>query len=258
MTTVGKFTKRYSTFSPRDISGCTLWLDASDPSSVTLSGSNVTGWSNKSGTSYATTFTNNFTYATSVKNSLNAVQTAVGQSMTLSAFPFPSNAGISIFHVYMPIGQSTDSAFIEFGPNVNNTDGFYLRAGNNFNFAIRTNGTVFGINIGGVATSNTWQILGGINKDPNSSNTMAFYTNGTKRVSGQNTTTNMNTSSTLNINVRLQFPTYIGEILIYNVALNNTQRQTIEGYLAWKWGMESTLPLDHPYKNVPFFTYTRP
>ena len=42
----------------------------------------------------------------------------------------------------------------------------------------------------------------------------------------------------------------IGEVLIYNVALTDTQRQLVEGYLAWKWGLQASLPADHPYKSA--------
>lgn len=43
----------------------------------------------------------------------------------------------------------------------------------------------------------------------------------------------------------------IGEILAYDERLNIGDRQQIEGYLAWKWGLESQLPIGHPYKNSP-------
>jgi hypothetical protein len=41
----------------------------------------------------------------------------------------------------------------------------------------------------------------------------------------------------------------ISEILVYDSALSNTDRQNIEGYLAWKWGLQSALPASHPYNN---------
>ena len=41
----------------------------------------------------------------------------------------------------------------------------------------------------------------------------------------------------------------IGEVLIYNTALTDTQRQIIEGYLASKWGLQASLPAGHPYKS---------
>jgi hypothetical protein len=41
---------------------------------------------------------------------------------------------------------------------------------------------------------------------------------------------------------------YIGEIIIIN-SVQDIDRQKVEGYLAHKWGVESKLPSDHPYKN---------
>lgn len=39
-----------------------------------------------------------------------------------------------------------------------------------------------------------------------------------------------------------------GEAILFNVELNTSDRQKIEGYLANKWGLTDTLPADHPYK----------
>ena len=41
----------------------------------------------------------------------------------------------------------------------------------------------------------------------------------------------------------------ISEILVYNSTLSNTDRQNVEGYLAWKWGLQASLPTIHPYFN---------
>lgn len=44
----------------------------------------------------------------------------------------------------------------------------------------------------------------------------------------------------------------ISEILAYkSTDMNQTIRQRIEGYLAWKWGIQEKLPAGHPYINVP-------
>ena len=40
------------------------------------------------------------------------------------------------------------------------------------------------------------------------------------------------------------------EIVLYNVVLTTTQIQLIEGYLAWKWGLQANLPSGHPYKSA--------
>jgi len=43
---------------------------------------------------------------------------------------------------------------------------------------------------------------------------------------------------------------YISEVVGCNTKLSTDDRQKLEGYLAWKWGLESDLPVGHPYKNA--------
>ncbi len=42
----------------------------------------------------------------------------------------------------------------------------------------------------------------------------------------------------------------IAEMIITHV-VSTSERQLIEGYLAWKWGLEANLPAGHPYENFP-------
>jgi sugar lactone lactonase YvrE len=43
----------------------------------------------------------------------------------------------------------------------------------------------------------------------------------------------------------------ISEILVFNTSLTNTQRQTVQGYLANKWGLQQNLPANHPSYGPP-------
>lgn len=43
----------------------------------------------------------------------------------------------------------------------------------------------------------------------------------------------------------------ISEVVCYSVKLSTEDRQRLEGYLAWKWGLEANLPIGHPYKLDP-------
>jgi hypothetical protein len=43
----------------------------------------------------------------------------------------------------------------------------------------------------------------------------------------------------------------IGEVIVFSNVLNDTQRNQIEGYLAWKWGIQNRLPIQHPYYRFP-------
>lgn len=47
------------------------------------------------------------------------------------------------------------------------------------------------------------------------------------------------------------FPGEIAEVVAYGSALSTADRQSLEGYLAHKWGIASVLPGDHPYKASP-------
>jgi len=246
-------------FSPSSLSGCVLWLDGS--SLGLTNGATVSSWSSLGTVSYTTSSTSGRfpTYATNVQNGRGCVQYATGQTSILSNFSL--TPAQSIFLLYYPINTSAGSPFIEQGPDVNTSDGFFIHAQNNANYAIRNGGTTATVNIGTIAQSNTWQLIEGLNRDPNAGNTMGFYSNATLVASGgvQNGTTTI--TNTLFINGRnntntLSYPAYIAELIIYNNALNNFGRQQIEGYLTWKWGLTSLLPATHPYKNSPYFVLT--
>jgi hypothetical protein len=43
----------------------------------------------------------------------------------------------------------------------------------------------------------------------------------------------------------------LGELQFFNNAITTAQRQTVEGYLAWKWGIQGSLAPTHPYKLLP-------
>lgn len=246
-------------FSPSSLSGCVLWLDGS---SLGLSnGATVSTWSSLGPVSYTTTSTaGRFpTYATNVQNGRGCVQYATGQTTVLSNFALPATQ--SIFLLYYPINTSAGSPFLEQGPDANGTDGFYFHAQGGNNYQIRNGGTNGVTNFGTTAQTNTWQLIEGMNKDPNAGNTMGFYCNAVLLASNgvQNGTATI--TNTLFLNGRnntntLSYPAYVAELIIYSNALNNFARQQVEGYLAWKWGLTSLLPSTHPYKSVAYFPIT--
>lgn len=42
-----------------------------------------------------------------------------------------------------------------------------------------------------------------------------------------------------------------GEIVLSDAPLSSTDAQKLEGYLAWQWGQQGSLPSGHPYKSAP-------
>ena len=44
---------------------------------------------------------------------------------------------------------------------------------------------------------------------------------------------------------------YIAEVIVLSSIASTNTRQILEGYLAWKWGLQNNLSADHPYLNRP-------
>ena len=40
---------------------------------------------------------------------------------------------------------------------------------------------------------------------------------------------------------------FLGELIVYTNKLSQSDHQKVEGYLAWKWGLQTSLPTNHPY-----------
>jgi hypothetical protein len=247
-------------FTPTSVTGCQLWLDAADSTTQTFSGSSLTAWLDKSPNAYtATSFVNSVAYPSSVQNVKNgnsAIQYTAGNGSSIPNFVLAQT--MSIFIVYAPINQSTTSPFLEHGPDENFNSGFYLHAGGGQNFGINAGSGQIYVNYGNTAVSNTWQLIEGINPDPASSSTMAFYVNGQVSASGSTQSGTTTVTRTLFINGRngannISYNSYLGELIIFNSALTAFQRQQIESYLGQKWGLTSSLPSGHPGLTTTFY-----
>lgn len=69
------------------------------------------------------------------------------------------------------------------------------------------------------------------------------YTTGAMTLSGY-------TISGLKGTIGNSWPGKIYEIISYETLLSTAERQKVEGYLAYKWALQSLLPSAHPYKNT--------
>jgi hypothetical protein len=258
----------YSQFDPRGIGGCMMWIDANDSNSFTLSGSNVTALSDKSGSGTAvTTFTGTVTWTSNGLNSRPTFDLTSGNFRgTLSSTTVASNYTHSMFCVtrlnsaagagsplivltqpetsftvyYRPLDYSTT------GPNFRTVSFFATTAINTISAQTtspflwteyyegdQTNNSIVSLSNG----ANQAAALAGA--APASS--PGFFSVGTE----WNSVSNWN---------RFQWPGTVSEIIIYNNILTGEQRQLLEGYLAWKWGLQTTnLPSTHPYRfSYPF------
>uniref|UniRef100_A0A6C0L8H1 Fibronectin type-III domain-containing protein n=1 Tax=viral metagenome TaxID=1070528 RepID=A0A6C0L8H1_9ZZZZ len=233
-------------YNPLAIPGCILWLDAADTASIVLSGSNVTQWNDKSNGGY------NFTQATTasqptysaMSNGKNGINLGTSKSMANSSIPFTTN------YTIFAIGYTASNGY---GRLLNGgSDGLlFFGAGNGVTqFATFTgNGGWTDTNTNSPATSVANLCLMELTNN-NTSTGLIPYVNGTA-LTGKNGTTITFTGLTLGQYSGGQYWNgYVAEILIYNSVLTTIQRQQVEGYLASKWAIQSSLPGAHPYYSI--------
>lgn len=236
-----------STWSPLQISGCALWLDAGDSSTLTLSGSSVTQWRDKSGSNYsASPTTASFTSSNTV---------LIGSSgLTFSNFTwrtkftsfFVSKGGI---YTIIDTRPTTNGIIYVFTANYS-LEVVYSPAGGTIEMkdTLLAQGT-------SVVDPNVFSLLTtGYN---NGTTVTPYAVNGSPRASvATNGTSASDAYLTKNLIFNNMANTEIAESLIYNTNLTNSQYQQIEGYLAWKWKLQGLLPPSHPYKSGPPFVPT--
>lgn len=247
-------------FSPTLFSSLQLWLDAQDSSTLSLSGSAITQWADKSGNNRnARGFNNNPTYSTTALNNYPAAQLSSNAAFQ-APLPFGlTNNGLSAFIVFQKTGTANSGeTIITRGTNnlagpidIQTTSRFrgngssQTSATSGFNIATATTPVVFDF----YAASSGW----------------IEYANGTNVLSNTTAVTFADAPnvSSIYIGTRadgfgpLWFTGGVGEVLVYNRQLATGERQTVEGYLAWKWGLQANLPDTHPYKYMnPSSNYT--
>jgi hypothetical protein len=243
------------------VAGYKAWYDASDTATITVSGSNVTQWNDKSANAL------NLVQATSTKQPLSGTRTQNGKNMidfdgtddvlysgaSAATWKFLTDAtGSSVF---MMIYADSDAAGwtlcdVSDGAVANvpsytwyknpNDSGYFGKGSDNpsgYNWF--TSGT--SISFTG-NTAQQWNVIS--NPTASAADRMLIFKNGTANT---NTNAQTATSSTSTPNHPLYLGGYksynesfnggICEVLIYDSILNSTDRANNEAYLAAKWGI---------------------
>ena len=229
-----------------------LWLDAVDSSTITLNSTTVSQWNDKSGNGRnfsQATAGNQPVYSTSALNGKNVINFVSTDSLTRAAIPFNDLGNNSLYIVGNRTGR----------------DGQYNVACVFSRASTRTRAMLFGYPGSGWGT-----FTGGEFKSPTGSvsssykiceiiadqtaNTYSFYQDGTSQGSAGtinvNTVFNDNLCYIGNDQYGSSLAGNIAEVIFCNEKNTDADRQKIEGYLAHKWGLTSSLPNDHPYKNA--------
>ena len=273
-------------FDPRQITGLALWLDAADSSTVVTSGSNVTAWNDKSGNGKNMISNASFQRPIYSRNSLNGNNSILFFRNASNSFSILENTSFSFVTgswTYFTIlrrnaANTTYQRFVSMASVINGAD-------NNNSFSVNLNTSAanssFNMerssqNLGAAFNTSNVCLLENIvngsltNIDTFNANTNYLFTNGSQLTSGAG----LSVGATLSIaHIRYGCTTSrsgtndggfeslqgnIGEVLLFNRTLRRSEIQQVEGYLAWKWGIQRSLPVTHPYYNNVYLPNSYP
>ena len=241
-------------FRPTSVPNCALWLDAADSSTlfqdtagtqpITTNNSIVRRVNDKSGNARNITTSNSTnTYTVSQLNGNSSVRVPSDSGFRTPSFAVSSTDSVSVFVVIQQSSTYTsNTAFIR------------NESGASTALRMQVEASFMRINTSGVGNSPSSMLtnLG----NPNiygvtfNSTTQISYLNGSSTGTLTGTSANtLNTADVYGIFTNTGPNGYLYEVLVYSTALTTTQRQQVEGYLAYKWGLQANLPSTHPYSS---------
>ena len=263
-----------STIQPTSIADLALWLDAADASTFSFSsGSNISQWRDKSSSGINMAYnTGTVVYNTTGFNNSPTITFGplrsglkFNSSLNLSA-----TASLSFYIVFRHTVSSGNGRLISFYSDPTSLDynnpGFCLFFNLTANISFARGGPYTAANNTTISNIN---VFTSVIFNGNSTGTYAIPSLNTGISVNGGTFTNYTGysigtpfGSTYNpIGIGIATPEIgpifngnISEIIMYKRALNATENSQVEGYLAWKWNLASSLPANHPYKNAPYGT----
>lgn len=229
-----------------------LWLDASDSSTITESGGLVSQWNDKSGNNRHVTQPTQSNRPTKVLDSI--VFNGVNNFLITPVLPRiyglflvikPTNTITNLTPYQVVLSCIDFPAYIAFGE----ATGFF---GNEI-ITIFDDVTTTSFSRQAVSVNNLPSI-------DNSSYHIQSFVDKTNWFVGQDGSYDLRdlsigdreglSSSGYYISILTNgFNGSIAEMILLDTAVSDTERQKIEGYLAHKWGVTANLPISHPYKN---------
>lgn len=241
-----------NSFNPSTVSGLNLWLDGQYTSSIDISDSLVSIWNDRSDqNNHFAKYGGTITYAEPGINNRPAIHFETAPSTYLyRTFNIASSDELSLFMIVYHVSNESGNSELFYSNAGPTSPGYaYFDLFNNTN----NPSGLLSINIGNqTQVSTSTNIRGSIALvSMITTSTADVYVNGTQ-------TNNDIARGLLTLDNTITwaisggaFKGYIGEVITYPSGLSNVDRQRIEGYLAWKWGIQNNLPNNQPYKTAP-------
>lgn len=243
-------------------SNLALWLDAEDSSTITLNGATVSQWSDKSGNGRNVSQAVAASQPTYNSNGWNSTKPTLTFNGTSSSLPLsePINitrniSAFSIFAVMQRTGGNSYGAIFGNVTSISNQARavLYGRSGTVEAGGRRLDANSYQF----VSSSQSGLGLASAEFDYGNAE-LRVGVNGTytARAGGFQTAGSTSDTNSANGGVGLTgsveyFGGNISEIVAVQKILSTSERRQLEGYLAWKWGLQASLPVSHPYYNLP-------
>jgi surface protein len=238
-------------WSPATVSP-TVWFDANDAATLTTASGTVSAWADKSGNANNATQATGANQPTLTANSIGG-RPAVVFNTANAQLPFNGTSIVNSNYTVAALVDRTASS----------TWNFYLcgsstPSNTNLTVGWRSNtvlthaqwGNDYDMTVAGYTTPiDQVQVF-----THNATSGKATWVQGTQAGTSANTTALSSwTGSAIGrcTATSSPFSGKVGEIVIAPTTLSATDRQTIEGHLAWKWGTQAALPAGHPYLTAP-------
>lgn len=210
-------------------------------------GSPISSWVDCSGNgNHGTNSGNNPDLSTAALNGLNVVQFTAANS---DAFDLPSGMVSAFTEGSAFFVAKANSETVFSGPPV----GSFGTSGIGEAYAYVDGHAYVGFlsttrpDLGDPGAISTWHIGSFQSKTSDyraAFNGVDYYTNTSNVVGAQTGAVHLGVSGNY-------FDGQIAEVIICNSFLTTTDRQNVEGYLAWKWGLQASLPVGHPWVDSP-------
>jgi hypothetical protein len=269
-------TSSLSSISPTNYSGLALWLDAADSNTISFSsGTNVSAWNDKSGNGNTATQATTGLQPVLLDNGIYFGSTQFLNLLSSGAIlqNVPYACGFVVANVTQAQTQNTNRGGILIISNGTSGNTRFTLSLDNINNpapgVLARTLDADSVSVAGESTTYTYNSrFLSVGEANYSAGTLKEFLNGTQSggtisiTSGNTSNTTSIATPTINVNSAVQrlTNTYVYELILFRTALTTTQRQQIEGYLAYKWGLQASLPVGHPYSTalVPFNPVYRP
>jgi len=247
----------YTSIVPNIVSGLKVFHDAADPlntGSTPTTGTTVSTWYDKSGNNSDTTGgSGDITFQNDGKPYLQFSNSS-GSYYSVPEMTWMYNNYFTIFTIEDPsnvsnrriLGSAQDTGNYQYG-------NFIYKYNNNIEF--QAGPTYYRIENQGVQfLTNVKRMMCYSMKSSPSAYYQELYLNGTSIKTRADLNNFLQQLAVANIGrVNNSTDYYMGkmrEILCYQGSMSTNDRQTVEGYLAWKWGLQASLPVNHPYYSI--------